>query len=135
MKLNKILYYSDFDAYRLLGQPITGATYWKLQAGPAPKELIPARGDLIANQRLRLDERQYFNRVQKRLTVIEGGAANREMFTAEEKQVVDSVIEFPGPMSAREASDYSHREPGWILAVEWEVIPYETAWLNGDPID
>ena len=38
VKLNKILYFADFMAYRVLGKPITGATYFKLQEGPAPRE-------------------------------------------------------------------------------------------------
>ena len=37
VKLNKILYYADFAAYRILGKPITGAQYQKLREGPAPQ--------------------------------------------------------------------------------------------------
>ena len=43
VKLNKILYYADFSAYRMFGQPLTGATYFKLQEGPAPREMLQAR--------------------------------------------------------------------------------------------
>jgi len=42
-KLNKILFYSDFAAYRQLGQPITGADYQNLEEGPAPRKLPPIR--------------------------------------------------------------------------------------------
>lgn len=35
-KLNKILFYADFSAYRALGRSISGQTYRKLQHGPAP---------------------------------------------------------------------------------------------------
>ena len=135
VKLNKILYYADFDAYRLLGQPISGATYRKLQAGPAPKELLAARDELIQEGRLRPESRQYFNRVQKRLVLPDGAAPVIEMFSAEERAIIDSVIEFLRPMSAREASDYSHREPGWAAAKDREVIPYESAGLSADPWD
>ena len=135
VKLNKILYYSDFDAYRLLGHPISGATYRKLQAGPAPKQLLAAREELIQEGRLRSESRQYFNRVQKRLVPVAGASAMIEMFSSEEREVIDSVIDFLRPMSAREASDYSHREPGWVLAGDREVIPYESAGLSADPWD
>ena len=40
-KLNKILFYSDFWAYRKLGRSITGEVYRKLEHGPAPKRLLP----------------------------------------------------------------------------------------------
>lgn len=38
VELNKILYYSDFIAYKRLGRPITGAAYQKLSEGPAPRQ-------------------------------------------------------------------------------------------------
>ncbi len=114
MKLNKILHYADFDAYRLLGQPISGATYRKLSEGPAPKEFLEARDELIEQGRLTLEERGYFNRVQKRLRLANGEAANPEAFTPEERQIVMEVIEFFEGKSARKVSEYSHREPGWL---------------------
>lgn len=40
VKLNKILYYADFRAYRELGRPISGAAYRKLSEGPAPRQLL-----------------------------------------------------------------------------------------------
>lgn len=135
VKLNKILYYADFDAYRLLGKPISGATYRKLQAGPAPKELLMARDELVAERRLRIESRPYFNRTQRRLVLEERESANPETFSVQEREIIDSVIVFLWPMSAREASDYSHREPGWALAGEREVIPYQSAFLSAGPMD
>ncbi len=135
VKLNKILYYSDFDAYRLLGRPISGATYRRLSEGPAPKELLPAREELITQGRIALKEKSYFNRVQKRLSLTSGEASNPEMFSPDERNVIDEVIRFFWGKSAREVSDYSHREPGWLAAGEREQIPYETAWMNPEPID
>ena len=40
-KLNKLLFYCDFAAFRQLGKPITGHSYQKLQFGPAPKAMLP----------------------------------------------------------------------------------------------
>lgn len=56
------------------------------------------------------------------------------MFSPDELDLVDSVIEFFWGKTAREVSDYSHREPGWVIARDREVIPYETAWLSSEPI-
>src|ERR1700733_4521543 len=39
VKLNKLLYRSDFEAYRLLGRPITGETYIKQEFGPVAADL------------------------------------------------------------------------------------------------
>ena len=43
VKLNKILYHSDFRAYERFGVPLTGVCYFRLKAGPAPKALLPVR--------------------------------------------------------------------------------------------
>src|SRR5688572_20552652 len=53
-KLNKLLFFSDFRAYAKLGQAITGARYQKLGWGPAPRALLPVRGELIENDDARL---------------------------------------------------------------------------------
>ena len=42
VKLNKLLFFSDFLAYTNLGQPITGAEYQKLDFGPARRTGSPA---------------------------------------------------------------------------------------------
>ena len=134
IKLNKILYFSDFMAYRELGKPITGATYFKLQEGPAPRELLSARRELVTEGRLEIQHRPYFQGVQKRPVVV-GPASRRTMFDAREIQIVTSIVTYFFGMSARDVSDISHREPGWILAEDRAEIPYETAWLSQDPVD
>ena len=45
-KFNKILFYADFLSYGLYGQPITGATYFRLPKGPAPKQWLQVRGEM-----------------------------------------------------------------------------------------
>lgn len=134
IKLNKILFYADFAAYRDLGQPITGACYQKFREGPAPRELLAARDELIASGDVRVEERPYFTGVQKRIEVSERRVPDRELFEPNEVEIVDSVIRAFYGKTAREVSDFSHREPGWALAEDRETIPYETAWISGDPL-
>src|SRR3990172_2186257 len=66
VKLNKILYYADFRAYREFGRSITSATYQHLPEGPAPKELLRARDELISEGALEIEPRQVFSFVQQR---------------------------------------------------------------------
>ena len=47
----------------------------------------------------------------------------------DEKEVIIEVLDFLKPMTAKEVSDLSHEEVGWILAQDGETIPYETAWI------
>src|SRR3990170_6654722 len=51
-KLNKLLYYIDFLAYRELGQPVTGARYQKLKWGPAATALLPIQQEMEAKGEL-----------------------------------------------------------------------------------
>ena len=134
VKLNKVLYYADFAAYRQLGQPITGATYRKFFEGPAPVELPDVRRELIDSGDATSEERPYFAGSVVRLVIRTGREPNRELFRPGELELVDSVIDFFEGKTAREVSDFSHKEPGWVIAEDREVIPYETAWLSSEPI-
>lgn len=135
VKLNKILFYADFAAYRQLRRPITGATYRKLSEGPAPKELLPSRHHLVDAGRLAIESRSYFGHMQKRPVALSVDDADVSVFSESELEIVDETIAFFRGKSAREVSDYSHREPGWILAQDYEEIPYQTAHLSAEPVD
>ena len=132
VKLNKILYFSDFEAYRRLGQSITGATYRKLSEGPAPREMLPQREVMLDSGDIAMEHRPYFAGVQQR--VVPRRDIRTEMFRPDELAVVDETIEALWHMTAREASDFSHRELGWLAAAPGEEIPYDTAWLSAEPV-
>src|SRR5204863_5344149 len=57
-KLNKLLFYSDFGSYRLLGKSITGQQYQKLSNGPAPRRLAAVRDALVARHELAIREKE-----------------------------------------------------------------------------
>lgn len=132
VKLNKILFYADFIAYRRLGKPITGATYQRLTEGPAPRQMLPIRESMLNNHELAIEVRPYFNGIQQRIIALR--APRLEIFDSEELAIVREVIEALWDMTAREASDTSHKELGWLLAKPREVIPYETSWLSAEPL-
>ena len=132
VKLNKILYYADFNAYRILGNSITGAEYRKLNEGPAPREMLSMRKFMLDTQSIKIEFRQYFNGVQQRVIALR--EPNISVFSAEEKEIVDETIFALWDMSARQVSDLSHTELGWKIAHFGETIPYHTAWLSSDPI-
>ena len=47
IKLNKILFFSDFLMYWKTGKSITGQEYMKLERGPAPRRLLPVQKELL----------------------------------------------------------------------------------------
>ncbi len=111
VKLNKVLFYSDFTAYQWLGEPITAAAYRKLNEGPAPFEMLAQRRILLDSGDVEVEYQRYFSGVQHR--IVPHRPALKELFTVEELEIVDQVIQGMWHMTALEASDFSHRELGW----------------------
>ena len=132
-KLNKLLYYVDFGSYRLLGSPVTGATYRHLPAGPVPVEIVNAKRTLVDAQRARIEYRDYFNSVQERLIPEED--ADVSVFTGDELVIIDSVVEAFWNYNARQISEYAHLEWGWRVTDDYEVIPYQSAWVSSEPLN
>jgi len=132
VKLNKLLYYADFKAFRALGESITGATYQNLQEGPAPKEFLAAKEELIDDKAIRYEERPYFTRTQKRM--IGCREPQMSLFTPGEIEIIMGVIETFREYNATDISALSHLEWGWKLTETGEEIHYRTAWLSPDPL-
>ncbi len=128
-KLNKILYFSDFKAFGMLGESITGATYQRLDRGPAPRELLPALRLMEAEGEIERVERRYFNRPQKVVRPLRKSDA-REILDSAEIAIVDAVLTELGDLNASQVSALSHLEAGWRLARDREEIPYETVYIS-----
>lgn len=127
-KLNKILFYSDFIAYGVLGEPITGAEYQKLAHGPAPTRLLPIRKEMMDAGELAIRRERVMKFTQKRPTALR--EADVSVFSAAEIEVVDDLIRLFRERSAGEVSKISHGEVCWQLAGVKEKIPYEAIFLS-----
>ena len=128
-KLNKQLYFCDFTAFARLGKPITGAQYQRLGQGPAPRELVSERQRLLDDGLAELKFERVFRYTQERLVPRDDCDHLAEEFEPDELEVIEEVIEETRDLTAREVSDLSHQEPGWLLTEPGETIPYESAWL------
>jgi hypothetical protein len=127
-KLNKILYFSDFKAFGILGESITGATYQRLDRGPAPRELLPTLRKMVDAGEIERVERRYFNLPQK---AIQGRRhADPGVFSDAERRIVDDVVEELKHLNASQVSALSHLEAGWRIARDREDIPYETVFIS-----
>lgn len=127
-KLNKILYFADFKSFGILGRPITGATYVRLERGPAPQEMLPALSEMEAEGSISRIERRYFNLLQKRVVPEQGPAL--DAFTAEELEILGNVINELRHLNAAEVTALSHLEIGWRLTEPGESIPYAMTFLS-----
>ena len=131
IKLNKILYHSDFEAFRRFGVPLTGCRYSRLKFGPAPKAVVYARDDLVQEGAIRTERVRIGNFEQIR-TIAQRDAV-LDLFTPDEIMLVDEVIDRLWPQNATEVSDASH-DVRWKVLRNNDAIPYEFAFLSNDPV-
>jgi hypothetical protein len=122
IKLNKLLFYVDFVAYRRFGKSVTGQEYQAQEMGPTPRRLRPAieqmkkAGDVV-------EERVIFHgRVQIR--TVARRTADKDLFSQAESDLIHDTISRFWKMSASEISKESHTFLGWKLTPIGETIPY-----------
>lgn len=128
-KLAKILWFSDFGAYRELGEPITGYPYVKETHGPMPQRMLNIELDLVAEGGIeRITEGGTTRYVHKR-------DPDLSLFMPEQLDYVANVRYLYRHAWASYLSVRSHRESiGWVAAGQREEIPYATALLSTDPL-
>jgi hypothetical protein len=132
VKLNQILYFADFSAYRRLGQPITGADYYKLPEGSAPRQLPPVRDALLQDGSIRFELQQSF--ISPHYRILAQREPQPGVLTAEECSLIDEVIVALRGKTSREATELARQQTGWRLARDLESIPYSTTWFSSDPL-
>lgn len=131
-KLNKILYYIDFEAFAQLGRSITGAQYQRRPYGPVPREITSARQDLLLRSEAREETADRFGRPQGRLVALR--KADQSVFSVEELGIIQDVVGALRHMTGVAVSEKSHRELGWKVVKDGEDIPYETVFLDSRPL-
>ena len=127
-KLNKILYFSDFKAFAILGCAITGATYRRLERGPAPLEILDVLREMESEGEIQRIERRDLNLLQKRLVPLRSPEVT--VFKEQELKIVDRVMDELRTRDASQTRLLSHLDVGWRVAYLEEVIPYHSAYIS-----
>ena len=128
IKLNKLLFHSDFSAYLTFGKAITGEEYFKLPQGPAPKRFLPVAERMKEKGDLAYMEVAYYGRKQKKPIALR--QPDLSIFTPQEIDLVHKIILKYWNVSAFEISERSHGFLGWMAARDKETIPYSTALVG-----
>ena len=131
-KLNKVLFFADFASVRTRGRPITGAEYQHLPHGPAPRRLMPLRKALIESGDAEMIEEDFLGRTQHRL--VARRPADLTIFTSDELETIDGVLDDLVGMTGTQVSTLSHEEPAWKHTGDGETIPYELALVAKDQV-
>lgn len=127
-KLNKLLFFCDFQAYLQLGKPITGAGYQKLDHGPVPRPLPKIREELENKQDVIVVQEKYFNHPQKRLFALRDPDLSE--FSGAEIAIVDEMIDLFRELEGTGIGDFSYFSIGYQMVGYGETIPYEAAFIS-----
>lgn len=133
VKWNKLLYRADFEAFRLLGRAITGATYIRGEYGPMLKDLPIYEEELGGAGRLDWQtDRSGPN--PRKIPIAKGDPPDVTQFTEEELRIVERTLAELREHGGKGASDWSHEESvGWRLLKNDAPIPYEADLVASGP--
>ena len=134
VKLNKLLYRSDFEAFRTRGESITGAQYEKQEFGPVARPLPLALDDLARRGYVlwqQIESGPYTRKVPAASEV-----PDLSLFADGEIAVADRALQELAEFGGKQASEWSHEQSaGWRVARIGEAIPYATAIVSTEEVD
>lgn len=131
VKHNKLLFYSDFEAYGRLGKPITGMPYLKLPQGPAPRSLVRLRDEMVRDRMVRFTKRKVHTLHREAAIALRD--PDNSMFTDKELAIVNEYIRVFWNKTSAEVSGYSHGK-AWKIAKIGDLIPYEAVFISDEPV-
>ncbi len=122
--LYKLLYFIDFNAFEVLGKPVTGMQYVKMQFGPVPRQVQyrAAVQEMVEKNELKIFTQEYYGMPQKRYVALVDSDIGE--FSLRETVVIDRVLQQLADFTARKIADYAHGDAPWILAEDGEPIRY-----------
>lgn len=131
VKLVKIIYFADMEAFRLHRQPVTGSAWFRDNFGPTPADFLETLDALKAAGNISESEREYFGRMQKRIEVLSEPSV--DLLTDRELGIVDRVIDRFADWNASQLSQHSHGV-AWRLSEGERYIPYEYSLYSDEPL-
>ncbi|MEX0899440.1 MAG: Panacea domain-containing protein [Gammaproteobacteria bacterium] len=127
VKLNKLLFLSDFGYYRKSGVSISGEDYMRLREGPAPRQMLPVLTSLQQSGKTRVEMVPTGLRPMERTIAV--ADPNLSDFSAAEISFVDSIVERYWKLTGTDLSKLTHFDFGYCAAADRETIPYATAYM------
>jgi len=127
----KLLYFIDFNFYEKYEEQLIGATYIKNHHGPTPVEFKTIIHEMITANELECVQSQYFNFPQRKY--LPRRPSDLALFTGNELQLIDDVLNKLSNMKAAEISEYSHGDVPWITTPNGKKIDYESVFYRTSP--
>jgi hypothetical protein len=132
VKLNKILWKADFEAFASRRKPVTGRPYQRLELGPAPKEMKPVLMEMETDGIIRFDLTDFGEGIiEKRpIALAEPHLIN---FTPDDLKFVVRAIGYYWDKTGMETSDDSHGI-AWKSRANGDLMYYELSYLSDEEI-
>ncbi len=129
IKLNKVLWKADFDAYATRGVPVTGVAYQRLRLGPAPKAMLPVYNEMLQTGLLNETNTDFGDGIVERRPVALVNPV-LDLFSVDDLGFVGSAVNYYWHLTGMETSDDSHGV-AWQTRADNDPMPYESALLSG----
>lgn len=130
VKLNKILWRADFESFHHRRVPVTGRSYQKLKAGPAPVEMKPLLNEMVNGGLISVEETHVPNEQRPKANV--DPVLND--FSPVDLSYLDEAIEYYRGMTANQTSNDSHGI-AWRTRELGDNIPYEASIFDDGELD
>jgi len=127
IRLNKILWFSDMEAYLQTGNSISGTKYLRRKKGPVPAHILQSLKELESENKINIEEPadKYTPRKYTSLT-----DPDLNMFSDFEQDIVKDIAKnICNNFSADQISELSHDDV-WEAAGEGENIPLSATLIS-----
>lgn len=128
-KLNKLMFYSDFNHFRSYAQSITGLKYVAIPYGPVPNHYEYLFEGLVEEG---IIEKKYTVNLHGEVEqILPTGKIqfDASLFSASEIESIKCIAEKFKEKSAAEITESSHQEPAWIENIaKRRIIPFHYAF-------
>jgi transcriptional regulator with XRE-family HTH domain len=123
----KLLYFIDFNYYEKYEEQLIGATYIKNNYGPTPMEFREIVSKMKGKDLVEVSDKYFHYPQTKYLPLRE---ADLSGFKANEKEIIDDVINKLSGMNASQISEYSHQDVPWVTTDDGGRINYESVFYR-----
>lgn len=124
-KMNKLLFYTDFLAYRQMGRGMTGLSYKAIAHGPVPLrwDRIYSFYDEINQEIVQFPDGKAGTKLVSKLSPDMGG------FAKDELEILEYVYQRFKNKTPKQISETSHQEEAWLRNLNSDqLINYEMAF-------
>ena len=130
LKLNKLLYYVDFDHFEKNEKSITGEEYVRWEKGPVPSNVQSIIKEMKENGDIKLYAQKMPSAYKDKQCLRALRPHNPSVFTVKELETICEVVEKWRYHSGTEMMHSSHGDPPYLATAKDEVIDYNLVFYR-----